>query len=211
MRYDVGTMIEHDGTPSGPLVPIVVPADAQVAPALAEELAALVDAAAQPPRDLDLTARLAWLIEVLIVRGHLTPAHGRMIAKIKGAASVVRLAVHPDHRPAPTPRDCAGLLPLCQGRCCAMDVSLSAEEVTAGKLRWELERPYLLPKDPDRGYCGDLGDDGRCTAYADRPATCRHYDCANDPRVWLDFARRLPAPMPWSLVFDLACPMSRAR
>jgi hypothetical protein len=27
-----------------------------------------------------------------------------------------------------------------------------------------------------------------------RPRTCRVYDCRRDPRIWLDFERRIPAP-----------------
>lgn len=30
--------------------------------------------------------------------------------------------------------------------------------------------------------------------YAARPAVCRSYDCRDDPRIWSDYARRIPAP-----------------
>ena len=49
-------------------------------------------------------------------------------------------------------------------------------------------RPYLLRHGPD-GRCAHLGPTG-CDAYAHRPATCRRYDCRDDPRVWTDYARR---------------------
>jgi hypothetical protein len=30
--------------------------------------------------------------------------------------------------------------------------------------------------------------------YAQRPGACRAYDCRHDPRVWIDFEARIPAP-----------------
>jgi hypothetical protein len=30
---------------------------------------------------------------------------------------------------------------------------------------------------------------GGCTVYADRPAICRRWSCANDARIWKDFER----------------------
>jgi hypothetical protein len=30
--------------------------------------------------------------------------------------------------------------------------------------------------------------------YEHRPAICRTYDCRKDPRIWIDFEKRIPAP-----------------
>ena len=65
--------------------------------------------------------------------------------------------------------------------------------------RSDLNRPYLLPK-ADHGLCEHLAGDGRCGAYADRPAQCRAYDCIGDTRIWLDYDAMIPAPMPWWLI-----------
>lgn len=198
-------MSEPDGPPSPPrsgaLAPSLVPEDQRVAPELVRALEEMVDDVARRPFSRDLIKRLEWLIEILIVRGHLTRSHAKLINRIKGDASVVRLAVYRDKRAVQsTERDCATLLPLCKGRCCAMDVSLSEEDLAEGKLTWDLHQPYLLRKHPDHGYCGCLDGAARCTVYDDRPGTCRDYDCAHDPRVWLDFDNKIPAPMPWFLV-----------
>jgi hypothetical protein len=39
-----------------------------------------------------------------------------------------------------------------------------------------------------------MDDTGACTVYAQRPGACRAYDCRHDPRVWIDFDARIPAP-----------------
>lgn len=92
---------------------------------------------------------------------------------------------------AEPPRDgppCLELLPICRARCCEFEVTLSSQDLDEGILRWEHGRPYLLRRGPD-GRCAHLGATG-CEVYAHRPATCRRYDCRDDPRVWADYARR---------------------
>ena len=34
-----------------------------------------------------------------------------------------------------------------------------------------------------------------CTVHAHRPRVCRSYDCRQDPRIWIDFAARIPQPV----------------
>jgi len=179
-----------------------VPAEKQVSPELRRSIEELAEDAAGRPYSRDLMRRFDTLVDILVGRGHLSPYHGRLLRKIDGAdTSNVRLSTAKDKRAVrSSDMDCVALMPLCKGRCCAMDVSLSAEDIAEGKLTWALSQPYLLKKDPDHGYCGYHGADGRCTVYEDRPATCRAYDCANDPRVWADFEAKIPAPMPWWLV-----------
>jgi Putative zinc- or iron-chelating domain len=194
-------MADPPDPPRSSLRPPAIPDDQQVTPELRELLAQLVHAVAERPYNEDLAGRLDWVVDVLIARGHLAEGHRRLLERLhpRKPGGVVRLTAFRDKRSMTGPDvDCATLLPLCRGRCCAMDVSLSEEDLAEGVLRWELHQPYLLRKDPATGYCGCLGRDGGCTVYADRPAVCRSYDCRQDSRVWVDFERRIPAPLaPW--------------
>jgi hypothetical protein len=148
-----------------------------------------------------LTRRLDLLIEMLIGRGVLQKNDARIL-KLAGESAArphVKLNVIRDKHAVVSPDiDCAAHLHLCQGRCCSFRVRLDANEVREGRLRWDLEEPYLLDRARD-GYCTHLrpsGDGGGCECYEDRPATCREYDCREDRRVWLDYEKRIPAPMP---------------
>jgi len=51
------------------------------------------------------------------------------------------------------------------------------------------------------GYCSHLDRDagGGCQLYGRRPYVCRTFDCREDRRVWIDFDRKEPAPMPVGL------------
>ena len=91
---------------------------------------------------------------------------------------------------------CAELLPLCQARCCRLRFALSSQDLDEGVIRWDHGRPYLIRHEAD-GACAHLArtGDGGCSAYAHRPTPCRTYDCRRDPRVWIDFERRIPAPL----------------
>ena len=59
-----------------------------------------------------------------------------------------------------------------------------------------IDEPYKLPRDPYTKKCVCMDEQGACTIYEKRPASCRVYDCRGDPRVWIDFEARIPAPMP---------------
>lgn len=167
-----------------------------VGPDLRRTLEAVVDELAGRDDSGDLAARVEWLIDVLVLRGHLAPGHRKLIARIKAERSTVQLAHYRDkHAVRGADVDCASLLPLCRARCCSFAVSLSPQDVREGKLPWDLHVPYMLPKNPETGYCGCMDGAGRCGVYADRPGTCRAYDCRHDPRVWEDFDRRIPAPL----------------
>ena len=188
-------------TSDGPRVPPVVPEDRHVAPDLLRAIQQMLDDVARRPYSKDLTTRLEMLIDVLVMRGHLTAGHQRLLGRVKGGdVSTVRLSVFADKRSVPSSDvDCATLLPLCRGRCCAMDVSLSAQDVAEGKLEWDLHQPYLLRKNPESGYCAHVDEHRNCSVYDERPGTCRAYDCRRDPRVWIDYEQRIPAPLPWHL------------
>ena len=174
--------------------------DRAVKPDVVRAIEEMAQHVARRPFSRDLIHRLEWLVELLIDRGYLEPAHRALVNRTRGDGSVVRLSLYPDKR-AVTSLDpgCAERLHLCHARCCAMDIALSAEDLREGLLTWDLEQPYLLRK-AAHGNCEHLDGDGRCGAYEHRPGACRAYDCVDDPRVWLDYERRIPAPMPWWLI-----------
>ena len=91
---------------------------------------------------------------------------------------------------------CLELLPICGARCCRLTFPLSSQDLDEGVVRWDHGRPYLIRHDAD-GACThlDRAHGTGCTVYAQRPATCRTYDCRTDPRIWRDFARRELAPI----------------
>jgi hypothetical protein len=105
--------------------------------------------------------------------------------------------MYPDkHQIESPPVPCGELLPLCKGRCCTFSIALSPQDINEGKLKWDLYEPYALAKDNRTGYCREMRFDGGCSCYDDRPATCRAYDCRDDRRVWIDYDKRIAAPMP---------------
>jgi Fe-S-cluster containining protein len=86
-----------------------------------------------------------------------------------------------------TPVNCAERMHVCHAICCKLHFALSAEEVEAGKVRWDLGQPYSIRQTAE-GFCvhNDRAT-GNCGVYADRPRICRTYSCANDDRIWKDF------------------------
>ncbi len=161
-------------------------------------------------RTQQMVAELASVIETLLQilgqKGELAEGHLRMIAKLRKHA---RLATTPKidldnttdkYSIESAPIDCENRMHLCQGRCCGFEVVLSRQDLAEGKLEWTLEQPYHLPRRPT-GFCMYQDNDtGYCGAYEHRPATCRRYDCRDDARVWIDFEKMIPAPMPPTLV-----------
>ena len=90
---------------------------------------------------------------------------------------------------------CAELIPLCGARCCKLQFALSSQDLDEGVVRWDHGRPYLIRHDADGTCVHREGAAGGCGVYGHRPAPCRSYDCRRDPRVWIDFERRLVAPV----------------
>jgi hypothetical protein len=158
---------------------------------LADELPAL------PGAD-EASRRLEWLLDALILRGQLPASFRRLAAKIQADRGVkVRLSmVDNKYEVENADIDCAARIPLCGARCCSFEVALSRQDVREGKLPFVVDQPYLLPRDPATKRCACMGDGHACLVYEHRPATCRTYDCRDDRRVWLDFAARIPAPLP---------------
>lgn len=153
-------------------------------------------------RDLrSVRARFEHLYEVLEGKGVLGPGHRRLNEKLGAQAEVqgpgrkVRLRQYIDkYQIEGADIDCAARIHLCQARCCSFTFPLSPQDLDEGGVRWDVEDPYMIRHDED-GYCSHL-DRGTlgCTIHQRRPATCRQYDCRQDPRVWVDFEARVPAP-----------------
>lgn len=165
-----------------------------VSPDLVAELTALAETLAARDDHADLAARLEWLIDTLILRGQLPASFAALAQKIKGSGprSVVKLATFRDKYALDSHDiDCAARIPLCGARCCSFDVALGPQDVAEG-VPFDLHAPYMLPRAHGRCVCMDAA--GACTIYDKRPGACRAYDCRRDPRVWIDFEARIPAP-----------------
>jgi Fe-S-cluster containining protein len=114
--------------------------------------------------------------------------------------AIVLAEVADKHQVASAEVDCAARMHLCHGRCCGFDVALSRQDLEEDRLRFRIDRPYWLAQGDD-GYCVyQARDSGGCGVHARRPAACRSYSCRDDPRVWIDFERMIPAPMPTGMV-----------
>ncbi len=162
---------------------------------LVEELAAVAASLEKRPDHADLARRLEWLVDTLILRGQLPDSFRRLISRVGNERSTVRLAMFRDKYQVPsTDIDCAARIPLCRAKCCTMDVTLSAQDVAEGGIPFDIHQPYALPREPETKRCVCMNAEGACTIYERRPGACRAYDCRNDPRVWVDFDARIPAP-----------------
>ncbi|HET6950982.1 MAG TPA: hypothetical protein VFI47_11435 [Acidimicrobiales bacterium] len=83
--------------------------------------------------------------------------------------------------------DCAARMHICKAVCCTLPFPLSAAEVEAGDVRWDLGHPYVIRHDA-QGYCvHNERPGGGCNIYDKRPGVCRSYSCAHDDRIWKDF------------------------
>ena len=172
-----------------------------VAVTLAGDLQGLADRLEQSDLSVQqLWATIELLLDILGHHGLINEGHRRLVQKLRDKSPVLRAKVrlrHVDDKYAVQgPEiDCDECLHLCQARCCALAVELSRQDLEEGWIRWEIDEPYLMKREPD-GYCTYLDrQTGRCKAYERRPAMCRQFDCRNDKRIWRDFEAREPAPI----------------
>jgi hypothetical protein len=148
-------------------------------------------------------ALLMALIKALLDAGQLERAAfdralaDRQAAPRQRSGPVVELAAPLDKHQVKSPPDldCAALLPLCQARCCRLSVLLSPQDLEEGRLSWDYGRPFRLARGADGACVHQDQASGGCTVYGVRPAACRRYDCRKDPRIWVDFERRIVAPL----------------
>src|SRR6187455_742504 len=95
-------------------------------PAFDPDLERLADAIAARDDHADLAARLEWLVDTQIFRAQLPASFRRLIARVGGERSTVRLATFRDkHAVDSADIDCAARIPLC----CSFEVTLSAQDV----------------------------------------------------------------------------------
>jgi Fe-S-cluster containining protein len=169
---------------------------------ISDEVLALIEKLAadlpQLPDAGEATRRFEWLLDALILRDQVPASFRKLAKKIQADRGIrVRLSVVDDKYGVESPDiDCAARIPLCGARCCSFEVMLSRQDLDEKKLPFVVDQPYMLPRDPVTKRCACMDAEGACTAYDYRPATCRTYDCREDRRVWIDFERRIPAPLP---------------
>ena len=161
----------------------------------------------QTKRDVgDLASKLFALLEEMVSRGQvdLTSYDERRqrLQRAEDERTVSRAHVQiapPVDKYALTDLpviDCVTRLPLCQARCCTLAFPLSFQDLDERVVAWDYRRPYQIRQRGD-GYCTHCEPDTKqCGVYDHRPGTCRSYDCRQDSRIWLDFERRIPAPVP---------------
>jgi Fe-S-cluster containining protein len=148
----------------------------------------------------ELESILLGLVDVLVRRGVVTeeelePAARAVEAELarRGEGLDHAAAVRRDQPgTAEAPDvviDCAARMSVCRAVCCKLAVALSREEVVAGRLAWDVGRPYYLRKQADGRCTHQVRETGACGVYAERPAPCRRYTCATDSRIWVDFER----------------------
>jgi hypothetical protein len=155
---------------------------------------------------LETTSFLYALIEMLIEKGVMTEAElnerkvdvaNRLVEKFRelGMGAVFQEKEQDKYTfDREVQIDCENRVHICQAACCRMSFALSRQDIEEGKLRWNLEKPYLIAKDGN-GYCYHLDKSSyRCTVREQRPVPCRAYDCRNDKRIWLNFEKGIINP-----------------
>lgn len=138
------------------------------------------------------------LVDALIDKGLLTEAEvAQAAAKVRREIQTTGQAIGPaialrvdgesaDEEPF-IAVNCAERLAVCKAVCCRLHFALSAEEVEAGIVKWDLGAPYYIRHEA-YGCCHHLNAESKgCSVYRDRPNVCRRYSCARDQRIWKDF------------------------
>jgi hypothetical protein len=139
------------------------------------------------------------LIDVLLAKGLVSQEevgraaeHVRSEAEGKGEAAGPGVALRMDaevSQESTVTVNCAERMPVCHSICCKLGFALTAAEVEAGQIRWDLGRPYQIRHEAS-GFCVHRdAETGFCGAYEARPGICRAYSCAHDKRIWKDFER----------------------
>ena len=109
--------------------------------------------------------------------------------EVPGPGVAIRLDPPEQQAAAEVKVDCAARMHVCHAICCKLDFALTHEEVESGKIKWDLGRPYFIRHEAHGACTHQDCKSGCCRIYADRPAICRTYSCANDKRIWKDFEK----------------------
>ncbi len=87
--------------------------------------------------------------------------------------------------------DHGGRKSICKAICCSFNFALTKDEVDRGIIKWNKEWPYFISKEED-GYCSHLNRETlECEIWENRPQRCRKYDCRKDPKVWIDWEKKI--------------------
>jgi hypothetical protein len=153
---------------------------------------------------LNSAASIEALTEMLVAKGildanELGAAREAALARIAGErmqrddTPALTMATDEEQARPPNLVDCTTRHPRCGAACCVFHkVVLTADEVRAGKVWWDLAAPYALPRTAT-GQCAYLDDKTlACTVWNDRPHVCRGYSCRDDDKIWSDFAGGVP-------------------
>jgi Fe-S-cluster containining protein len=149
----------------------------------------------------ELRAVNAQLVEILVGKGVLASGHERVLERAGERAEAAvpvrhKLRIYKDkYLQENSEIDCAARMHLCHARCCTFSFELSPQDLAEGKVRWELDDPFVIKHEAD-GHCTHLRGDGGCGVYEHRPTPCRAFDCRYDDRIWIDFDARIPHPWP---------------
>lgn len=82
---------------------------------------------------------------------------------------------------------CQKYLGQCKAKCCTFIFALTKDEVEAGHVQYNEERPFFIARSADDGYCPHMDRETyACKVYENRPLRCRRYDCRDDSEVWPD-------------------------
>jgi Fe-S-cluster containining protein len=167
----------------------------------ADYLALMAAVRRQAEVNAALEKEVARLTEVAAAALALNEGQRQLLARRPPAATAVVLADTEDkYQVVNADVDCGARMHLCHGRCCSFNVKMSRQDLEENRLRFRIDEPYHLARNAE-GYCVyQSRETGFCGTYQDRPARCREYTCRDDNRIWIDFDRMIPAPMPNGLV-----------
>jgi Fe-S-cluster containining protein len=150
----------------------------------------------QSARINEIESFLYAVIDILAQKGITPPeelklavegVRDEMMEKGEMAHPGLSLRVDGEEDSAFIPVNCNERMHICEAVCCKLQFALSAEEIEAGKVRWDLGRPYTIRQEQNC-YCTHINpEDKKCNVYNDRPSVCKKYSCANDTRIWNDF------------------------
>ena len=146
-------------------------------------------------------ATLNALGHVLARDGKVLPNEVMQASKAYAAATAV--ASHRVHlgldidkyseQAAPVQIDCESRWSQCRAACCRLGYALGTQDLEEGVVKWSYRTPYAIKRETD-GWCTHLNDGCACAIRAQRPLSCRRYDCSTNADIWIDFSKRIINP-----------------
>lgn len=86
--------------------------------------------------------------------------------------------------------DCSRYIDKCQAKCCSYIFALTKDEVAAGHIEYNKEKPYFIARDKSDGLCPHLNRKSlHCEIWDSRPLRCRRYDCSRDEKLAPEWIR----------------------